>query len=177
MKTIVIRSMTPEDIPEVAAIERETFSLPWSEKGFLDALAQAENIFLVAENLSEVENLSEAEDASADENLLGDARAHENAAKTEIVGYIGMYVSFGEGEITNVAVRESARGKGTGVALVSAVQRLASEKEINRIVLEVRASNAPAIHVYEKMGFVKLGIRKDFYEFPREDADIMSWER
>lgn len=171
MNAVIVRSMTAEDVVEVAAIERETFSLPWSEKGFLDALAQEENIFLVAEKMEA------AKEASADANIPGDACAHENVAKAEIVGYIGMYVSFGEGEITNVAVRESARGKGTGEALVEAMQQLAAEKEINRIVLEVRVSNAPAIHVYEKMGFVKLGIRRNFYEFPREDADIMSWER
>lgn len=90
-----------------------------------------------------------------------------------IIGYIGMYVSAPEGEITNVAVAPNARGKGTGKALVEAVKQWALDHGVTRIVLEVRVSNAPAIHIYETAGFVKLGVRKNFYQFPTEDAFVM----
>lgn len=90
-----------------------------------------------------------------------------------IAGYIGMYVSAPEGEITNVAVAPGLRMRGTGKALVDAMKQWASDHGVTRIVLEVRVGNEPAIHVYEAAGFVKLGIRKDFYQFPTEDAFVM----
>ena len=55
------------------------------------------------------------------------------------------------------------------------MQEWASEHGITRIVLEVRSSNVAAIRLYEKMGFVKLGVRRNFYQFPEEDADIMEF--
>lgn len=94
-----------------------------------------------------------------------------------IVGYIGMYVMIPEGEITNVAVAKEARGGGTGVALVEAMQQWAAEHGVERIVLEVRVSNDPAIHVYEKKGFTTIGVRKNFYRLPTEDAGIMEWQK
>lgn len=94
-----------------------------------------------------------------------------------IVGYIGMYVMVPEGEITNVAVAKEARGGGTGVALVEAMQQWAVEHGVERIVLEVRVSNDPAIHVYEKKGFTTIGVRKNFYRLPTEDAGIMEWQK
>lgn len=139
---MIIREMTREDIPEVAAIEKMCFSQPWSEKGFAEGM-EASAFFLVAEE------------------------------DDRIIGYIGMYVSAPEGEITNVAVAPNARGKGTGKALVEAVKQWALDHGVTRIVLEVRVSNAPAIHIYETAGFVKLGVRKNFYQFPTEDAFVM----
>lgn len=141
-----IRLMTAEDVPAVAAIEKECFSEPWSEQGFLDGMNNSA-IFLVAEE------------------------------EEQIAGYIGMYVSEPEGEITNVAVAQSARDRGMGASLVAAMQQWALEHGVERIVLEVRVSNAPAIHVYEKKGFVTIGVRKNFYRLPTEDAGIMEWQK
>ncbi len=138
--------MTTEDVPAVAAIEKDCFSEPWSEQGFLDGMDNSA-IFLVAED------------------------------EGEIVGYIGMYVMPPEGEITNVAVAKEARGSGTGAALVEAMQQRAAEHGVERIVLEVRVSNDPAIHVYEKRGFTTIGVRKNFYRLPTEDAGIMEWQK
>ena len=95
----------------------------------------------------------------------------------KIVGYIGMYVMVPEGEITNVAVAKEARGVGTGEALVEAMQQWAEEHGVERIVLEVRVTNDPAIHVYEKRGFTTIGVRKNFYRLPTEDAGIMEWQK
>lgn len=139
-----IRQMTAEDIPAVAQIEKECFSQPWSEQGFLDGMKDA--IFFVAED-------------------------------SQIVGYIGMYRMPPEGEITNVAVTQKMRGKGYGRELLLAMQRWAAEHEIDRIVLEVRSKNKPAIQLYRTYGFEKIGVRKNFYQFPREDADIMEWKQ
>lgn len=140
---MIIRDMVREDIPEVTAIEKQCFSQPWSEQGFMDGM-NAPAVFLVAE-------------------------------EEAVTGYIGMYVSAPEGEIANVAVAKSARRRGCGKALICAMQEWASEHGITRIVLEVRSSNVAAIRLYEKMGFVKLGVRRNFYQFPEEDADIMEF--
>ena len=140
---IIIRRMDTMDCEAVAKLEKECFSQPWSEQGFLDAIAMEENIFLVAEEAG------------------------------EICGYIGMYLSLDEGEITNVAVSSDKRGAGIGGLLLEKAIKLAEQKAIVQIVLEVRVSNQPAIHLYEKYGFEHCGIRKGFYEFPKEDANIM----
>lgn len=139
-----IRQMTAEDIPTVAQIEKECFSQPWSEQGFLDGMKDA--IFFVAED-------------------------------PQIAGYIGMYRMPPEGEITNVAVTQKMRGKGYGRELLLTMQRWAAEHEIDRIILEVRSKNEPAIQLYRTYGFEKIGVRKNFYQFPREDADIMEWKQ
>ena len=141
---MIIRQMSREDIPEVAAIEKKCFSQPWSEQGFADGLNNSA-VFLIAEDI-------------------------------DIIGYIGMYVSEPEGEITNVAVSPARRGEGCAKALVAAMQNWAGAHGVNRIVLEVRSHNEPAIHVYEQCGFYKIGVRRNFYRFPQEDADIMEWQ-
>lgn len=142
-----IRQMTKEDVPTVALIERDCFSEPWSEQGFLDGIDNSA-VFLAAED-----------------------------DRGNVVGYIGMYLMKPEGEITNVAVAKEVRGRGIGAALVATMQQWAEEHGIERIVLEVRVSNAPAIHVYEEKGFITIGVRKNFYRLPTEDAGIMEWQK
>ena len=93
----------------------------------------------------------------------------------EIRGYIGMYVSIDEGEITNVAVDPGWRCRGIGETMLRHMLQEAQKRAIAKIVLEVRASNQSAIRLYEKNGFRMLGVRKGFYEMPREDAYIMCY--
>ena len=141
---MLIRNMTIEDIPAIVEIEKECFSLPWSEKSFAESIVREDTIFLVCEE--------------TDGTLMG---------------YIGMYVSFGEASITNVAVASQFRKKGCGKKLVIAAKTAAKEAGAEVILLEVRVSNEPAISLYKKQGFENLGIRKKFYEHPVEDAIIM----
>ena len=142
-----IRRMTGEDCKKAAELEKAIFSQPWSEQGFLDALARKENIFLAAEEAG------------------------------ELCGYLGMYQSLDEGEITNVAVKAEKRNAGIGFLLMQAAIEAAKQQQISQIILEVRVSNASAIHLYEKCGFVNCGIRKGFYDFPKEDAYIMIYNQ
>lgn len=86
------------------------------------------------------------------------------------VGYMGLQIFSGEGYVTNVAVLPEYRGQGIAKALIS--KQL--ENEMDFITLEVRKSNYPAISLYEKMGFDKIGIRPKFYSNPTEDAVIMT---
>lgn len=152
---MLIREMTLQDVSAVAAIEKMCFSLPWSEQSLIDSVKREDTMFLVCEEFDEKNS-----DDTGDVN-------------SNIAGYIGMYLSFDEGDITNVAVSPAHRKKGYGEALVSKAKELAKEKQLEMILLEVRVSNAPAISLYKKMGFEELGIRKNFYEHPVEDAIIM----
>ncbi|MBQ2282549.1 MAG: ribosomal protein S18-alanine N-acetyltransferase [Agathobacter sp.] len=140
---MLIRKMEARDVSGVAKIEQENFSMPWSEKAFMDSLSQKEALFLVAEE------------------------------EDRVLGYIGIYLSFEEGEITNVSVDSSSRNKGVGSELVEQLKKEAQARGTEKIFLEVRVSNEPAIRLYEKQGFEQVGCRKNFYEKPREDAWVM----
>ena len=112
------------------------------------------------------------------ENSFEDSLAREDTVflvcvDEGVVGYIGMYLSFEEGEITNVAVTPSYRQRGCGNLLIEAVKKEAKARNAECVILEVRVSNAPAISLYKKNGFEEIGIRKNFYEHPKEDAIIM----
>ena len=165
---MLIRKMTEEDIEQVVKIEKECFSLPWSEKSFEDSLKREDTIFLVCE-----QEVCQTCEEYADD-IQKQALSYTPYKK--ILGYIGMYCSFEEGEITNVAVLPFARKKGVGNRLINSLKEIAKHQNLERIVLEVRVSNQPAISLYEKNGFVSVGIRKNFYEKPVEDAKIMICE-
>ena len=138
-----IRRMKPGDLEKVVEIERKTFSEPWTYDSFEHSLESANDIYLVAE-----------EDG-------------------EIAGYCGLWGVIDEGQITNVAVAENHRKNGIGKQLLLRLLEEARAKKYSVFTLEVRVSNKPAIALYEQLGFVKEGIRKDFYRKPREDAAIM----
>ena len=146
---MMIRRMEKRDLLQVEAIETALFSDAWSEQGFEDTLNSPYVISLVA----------------------------IDAAEDTILGYIIMYVSFEEGEISNVAVAKSAQNRGIGSALMQAILEKGLEESVTRFILEVRVSNTPAIALYKKFGFTEIGIRRDFYEKPREDALIMVREK
>ena len=158
---MIIRNMKPEDIGQVTAIEKQCFSMPWSEKSFLDSIVREDTIFLVAEQ--------------AEKDEMGMVNLSQQSAD-RILGYIGMYFAFEEGEITNVAVSPNCRKQGVGNQLVTAMQTAGKEHNLERIILEVRTSNTNAISLYKRNGFIELGIRKNFYEMPTEDAIIMACE-
>ena len=103
------------------------------------------------------------------EDILEDLRANFQGECSEV----GMYLAMDEGEITNVAVAPVERCHGVGGMLLTELLKIAENKGVARIVLEVRASNDSAIRLYERNGFVQCGMRKGFYEFPKEDAYVM----
>lgn len=138
-----IREMTEADLEAVADLEAQIFSMPWSVQGFADALRREDVLFLVASE--------------------GD----------RLLGYVGVYCTADEGEITNVAVSKEARRRGVGRGLLEALTEALAKRSIFRIVLEVRVSNEAAIRLYEQMDFVVAGTRKNFYEKPTEDAYVM----
>lgn len=143
MRELSIRPMKEADLQEVAAIEQEAIAPPWSEQDFRDSLG-----------LPHVSMLTAVLDG-------------------EVAGYCVCYQSFDEGEITNVAVKKELRRRGIAGKLLEALFSLGTERGIERFLLEVRASNEAALYTYEKVGFQRAGLRKNFYTQPAEDAVIM----
>ena len=137
--------MAQEHIPALVALESACFAVPWS------AAALAE----------ELENPHAAFQVAVDET-------------GRVLGYVGLYCVADEGQIANVAVAPAARRQGVARALLAALARLARERGLSRLTLEVRVSNAPAVALYEGAGFVRDGVRPGFYRQPREDAAIYS---
>lgn len=145
-KNIRIERMTEEFIPQVAAIEAEIFSTPWSGQGFADALAMDHTLFYAA------------------------------LAQRQVVGYCGIYLAADEGEITNVAVHPQFRRRGIAWQLLRHMATHAFTGGTDRIFLEVRKSNFAAISLYTKFGFKNVGNRRNFYQNPMEDALVMMCE-
>jgi ribosomal-protein-alanine N-acetyltransferase len=85
-----------------------------------------------------------------------------------------MYTVLDEGNITNIAVEKSYRRKNGGRMLVQAIVNEANARKLSFLTLEVRLSNLPAIKLYESCGFARVGLRKNYYEHPREDALLMT---
>lgn len=140
-----IRKMQKEDIPQMAEIAAASFTDPWTEKGFTEALQMESACFLVA---VEGEN---------------------------VMGYCGCYMAADEAEIVNVAVREDCRKQGIADKLLMELTAYGNEHGVSRFYLEVRVSNEAAIHLYEKHGFIRQGVRKDFYKDIHEDAYVMNY--
>lgn len=138
-----ISEMLPQDAVEVAALERIIFTMPWSENGFLTSLQSPDTLYLIAR------------------------------VGGRIAGYCGFLQSFDEADITNVAVAPDFRGRGIGTRMLRELMARGRERGVSRYTLEVRQSNEAAIRLYRKLGFSSVGIRKNFYEKPREHALIM----
>ena len=98
------------------------------------------------------------------------------AANTDgrVAGYVGMMTVLDEGYISNVAVAPEMRRRGIADTLLRELERRARKMELSFMTLEVRQSNAPAIALYEKHGFSRVGVRRGYYEQPREDAVLMT---
>lgn len=138
--------MTDELVPGIAALERKCFSRPWSEDALRAELDNEHARFL----------------AAVDES-------------GRVMGYAGLHCILDEGYIDNVAVDPDVRRQGIAGTILEQFLRL-GESGLAFLTLEVRASNAPAIALYEKYGFVQAGRRKNYYDDPREDALIMTKE-
>jgi len=137
--------MTAQLAEEVARLETVCFSDPWSMESILAELENEYATWLCA----------------VDESGT-------------VIGYGGVHVLYGEGEIMNIAVSPCVRCGGIGTALMTALLAAASDAET--IFLEVRASNDAAIRLYDRFGFERIAVRKNYYSLPTEDAHIMRKE-
>lgn len=139
--------MEKRHIPSLVALEQACFSEPWTAAGFEEELENPLAVFLVAER------------------------------NGEAVGYMGFHDVVGEGFVTNVAVSPACRRQGVAAALLEAALAECAARGVERLCLEVRESNAPAIALYTRFGFALDGRRPRFYSAPTEDALLYSWKR
>ena len=144
-----IIKMNADHVVPVAAIEKECFGRDaWSERSVAGELTNALALWLVA-----------VEDGT-------------------VAGYVGSQTVCGETDMMNVTVTADFRRRGIGEQLVNALVEELKALESHSLTLEVRASNAPAQALYEKLGFREVGRRPRYYQNPREDALILrkEWE-
>ena len=142
-----IMKMNTAHVAAVAAIEKECFGMAaWSERSVASELDNKLALWLVA--------------------LDGET----------VAGYVGSQTVCNETDMMNVAVTGAYRRRGLGEELVNALVEELKALESHSLTLEVRASNVPAIGLYEKLGFVQTGLRKNYYRNPREDALILRKE-
>ena len=140
--------MTEEHLDQVEALERTIFSRgAWSRK--------------------QLEEICSAGCAAALAAVTPDGT---------VVGYASAQAVLDEGNINNVAVCPQSRRQGVGSALLEALRLFAAERKLSFLTLEVRASNMGARALYARHGYQEVGRRKNYYEFPREDAILMTLE-
>ena len=142
-KKIVIEEADIGSVSGIALIELECFSTPWSRTAIAESMSHEPWHFLVAK--------------------IGG----------EVVGYVGVYVILDEGQISNIAVLPSFRGRGIGKMLLDALFELCLKLGCQKITLELRKSNTSALGLYKKCGFEIVGSRPRFYSNPTEDAILM----
>lgn len=141
---LTLRRMTLYDIDQVLQVERKCFTAPWSRQAFVTELAQNQFAhYLVAEY------------------------------QGTVIGYAGVWLIIDEGHITNIAVHPDFRGLKLGETLLRTLANHCAAHGILRMTLEVRVSNTVAQNLYQKVGFVDVGVRKGYYTDNNEDAMIM----
>ena len=145
------RRMLASDAEEIAAIAEMTFAMPWSRKDFWAEATNENAVYVVGVLENEVEGVS----------------------KEKIVAYAGVWISFEEAQVTNVAVHPDYRGRGFGTELFAKLIETVKLLNVTAITLEVRPSNESAIKLYEKFGLRSVGRRKGYYIDNNEDALIM----
>ena len=162
---MIIRQMTVSDIKEASQIAASSMLQPWSMAAFAAELKNAQALLLVCE----------ADDAiSAADDFIRTASGGEEPSDSRISGYISLLLTPDDAELTGIAVKEAARRQGMAGALLKEARSILRKRGIGSIVLEVRASNTTAVSFYEKHGFTCIGVRRGLYDFPKEDALVMT---
>ena len=144
MKVEIINA-EPHHLEELEQLEQCCFSMPWTREMLFGQLPDDSHEFLVAER----------EDG-------------------KLLGYVGMMTVLDEGYISNVAVDPEVRRQGIGDALIRALLERAELRELRFVTLEVREHNEAAISLYRKHGFLPVGLRKNYYQAPTENAILMT---
>ena len=141
-----IRRMGSDDIDELMAIEVAEYPFPWTAGNFRDSIHSGYEAWIL------------------------------RGAGGDLQAYFLLMPVLDEGHLLNITVRGDLHGQGLGRALLDSVCELARKKQLQSILLEVRPSNQRALAVYQRYGFVRIGLRKNYYPAPeqlREDAIVM----
>ena len=133
-------------VQQIAELEKLCFHDPWSKNSIASELGNRLSLWFVAE------------------------------VDGRVVGYVGSQTVLGETDMMNIATHPDYRKQGIARALINALISALVEQGSHSLMLEVRASNEPAKSLYGSMGFESVGIRKNYYRNPREDALILRKE-
>lgn len=140
----IFRRATEQEIEEIARIEAKVFSDAWSHKSILETYQQTQAVVAIA------------------------------VKEKMVIGYCILYIALDEGEIARIAIEPEWRKQGVGQGLLDYICDYCKQHGVERLLLDVREGNGSARRFYEKYGFVVDGIRKSFYENPKENAVLMS---
>ncbi len=145
---MIITKMIPDHVPQIAELEKLCFSDPWNEASVASELTNKLSLWLVAEDGGTV------------------------------AGYVGSQTVMDETDMMNIAVHPDYRRQGIARELIHGLISALKEKGSRCLTLEVRESNAPAIALYGSEGFQQVGLRKNYYRHPKENAIILrkEWE-
>jgi len=139
-----IQNVREEQLDQIEQLEQLCFSVPWPRDALRRQLPDDNHVFLAATDGGRV------------------------------LGYVGMMFVLDEGYISNVAVAPAFRRRGIADALIAELLRRADALSLSFVTLEVREHNIPAISLYENCGFVRVGLRKNYYQKPCENAVLMT---
>lgn len=151
MGDFFIRKAVKEDAEQIHIIETQCFEDPWSTNSILDDICKNQQAYYLV--------------------CVGHQQGKGDFVE-KVLGYVGVWKILDEGHITNVAVSKEARRQHIGSGLIEALITDLAQQGIEKTTLEVRESNEPAIGLYEKFGFEKIGRRKGYYS-NGENAIIM----
>ena len=146
---MIFAKMTEKHVAQVAALEKLCFGTEaWSEKSVASELENKLALWIVAED------------------------------EGKVLGYVGSQTVMEETDMMNIAVHPDCRKQGIATGLIVGLVGALKQQGSHSLTLEVRVSNAPAIALYEKLGFLQVGLRKNYYRNPKEDALILrkEWE-
>jgi len=145
---MMMRAMTQGDVDTVLAIEQTVQCFPWTRGNFADALNSG---YLCC----------------VDETESGGIR-----------GYAILMPAADEAELLNIGVAAAQQRKGLGRAMLAEMLNVAHDRNMKRVFLEVRSSNAAAIALYRSAGFSEIGVRRGYYQNANgsEDALVMACE-
>ena len=141
---MIIEEMRKEHLRSVMEIEQSSFSNGWSEQSFIEELEKQSSHKFVA-----VEN-------------------------SQVIGFCVLDTVLDEGNLLDIAVDEKHRRQGVAKKLFDKMIEVAKEKKLSFITLEVRESSAPAVALYEALGFERVAVRKNYYSKPTENAVLMT---
>lgn len=140
--------MNENHVKGVYELSEECFAIPWTLDSINNELNNPLAKYIIAQDLS----------------------------TGEVVGFVGVWIIAGEGDITNIAVTPKYRKHGVASNLLIKLFEVCKTFNCEDITLEVRASNIPAQNLYKKFNFKEEGMRKGYYSDNGEDAIIM-WKR
>ena len=145
---MIITKMTQSHVQQIAELEKICFNDPWSVNSIASELENRLSLWLVAVDTDKV------------------------------IGYVGSQTVLGETDMMNIAIHPDYRKQGIATELIVSLIQALTDRSSHSLMLEVRSSNDPAKTLYAKLGFEVVGVRKNYYRNPREDALILrkEWE-